>query len=125
MSRMQPGHEKFQKSGSAELTPEPFEFMLKNSIDGVFKNTLGEGGAQALKYHLKLGEHSEDPKEFHNRLISIMKDGALVLESLITKDLFRGLGLQYEEAQFFDFGERIARARKFYDGAGVKGAVVK
>ncbi len=99
--------------------------MLKNSIDAVFKNTLGEGGAQALRYHLKLGEHWEDPKEFHNRLISIMKDGALVLESLITKDLFRGLGLQYEEVQFFDFGERIAGARKFYQGVGIKGAVVK
>ena len=122
---MQPGHEKFPKSGSPELTPQPFEFILKNSIDGVFKNTLGEGGAQALKYHLKLGEHWENPNEFNDRLISIMKDGALVLESLIIKDLFRGLGLQYDDTRFFDFGERIARAKKFYESNAVKGAVVQ
>ncbi len=125
MVSIQRGHEKFQKSGPAELTPEPFELVLKNSINGVFKYTLGEGGAQALKYHLKLGEHWENPKEFHDRLISIMKDGAFVLESLVIKDLFRGLGLQYEEAQFLDFGERIASARKFYEGAGVKGAAMQ
>lgn len=122
---MQPGHEKFQKSSSAELKLEPFEFMLKSSIDGVFKHTLGDGGAQALKYHLKLGEHWEDPKEFHDHLISVMKDGALVLESLIIKDLFRGSGLQYDEDQFFDFGERIASAKKFYESMGVKGALVQ
>lgn len=61
MSKMQGDDEKFQKSGSAELTSEPFEFIAKNSIDGVFKNTLGEGGAQALRHHLKLGERWENP----------------------------------------------------------------
>lgn len=125
MSRIQPSHEKFQKSGRLESTLEPFELILKNSVDGVFKHILGEGGAQALKYHLKLGEHSENPKEFHDRLASIMKDGALVLESLVIKDLFRAIGLQYEEAQFFDFGEHVARARKSYESIGVRGAAMQ
>ena len=125
LSNTEPGHEKPQSRGSAELRPRPFDLILKNSIDEVFRYALGEGGAQALKYNLKLGEYWENPKEFHNRLVSVMKDGALVLEYLIVKDLFRELGAGYEVVRPIDFGKRIASARKFHEGIEGRGAATE
>jgi hypothetical protein len=120
-----PGHEKLQSGGSAELGVEAFDLILRKSIDEVFKYALGEGGAQAIMFHLKLNEYWENPKEFHVRLVSVIRGGALVLESLIIKDLFRKLGVEYEELQPIDFWKRIANAKKFYEEMAVSGAGTK
>jgi len=103
------------QSGSSGRPGESFDQVLGNSIDEVFRYTLGEGGARSIKFHLNLNQYWENPKEFHESLFSLLKEGALVLESLVVKELFRRLDMQYEEPRRIDFVKLIASARKSYD----------
>lgn len=71
------------------------------------RNVLGQGGMQAALYHLKLDQHGKNPKEFHENLRTIFKDGATTLEKVIIKELYLTLGLPYREREPFDFEEHV------------------
>jgi len=85
---------------------------LKNSIDDVLRYTLGESGSQALKFHLNTKKYWKDPKRFHAHLQSVLREGSLVLEVLILKDLFKHLGMLYEESTDVHFVEQIDAAKR-------------
>ncbi|MBI2649570.1 MAG: hypothetical protein HYW93_07970 [Thaumarchaeota archaeon] len=70
-------------------------------------NVLGQGGMQAALYHLKLDQHGKNPKEFHENLHTIFKDGATILEKVIIKELYLRLGMPYREREPFDFEEHV------------------
>lgn len=70
---------------------------------------------QAILFHLQLSQFSEKPSEFHNGLSSIFKEGAIVLEKMIMKELFRKLNLSYYEMKEFNFQEYITFAKRIYE----------
>jgi len=73
--------------------------------DGL-RNVLGEGSLQAVLFYFKPTELS-DPIEFDNRLCSIFKGGAINLEKVIVKDLYRRLNILYRESESFNFAEHV------------------
>jgi len=74
-------------------------------------NLLGEGGAKATLFHIQSGGKTIDPDSLHEKLSSMFKEGGVVIEKTIAKELYRSENLSYEESSDFDFGKSIALVR--------------
>ncbi|MDG6939290.1 MAG: hypothetical protein JRN39_02695 [Nitrososphaerota archaeon] len=101
----------------ANRGPEFYDILQSCVHDGL-KNVLGEIGMNVVLFHLKLDGLVREPKEFHERLRSVFKEGGLTLEKVIAKDLYRRLGLSYEEGKTFDFEGWVARAMREASAGG-------
>jgi len=91
-----------------------FAEVLHECIFGVLKNVTGESGMKAILFHIELGHYVEDAEEFHKNLYEMFGDGAVILEKMITKELFRRLGLPYSERSDFDFKRCVNEARELF-----------
>ncbi len=106
------------RAGYDENTRKPqeqveyFHDVLHESIREGMRNVLGETGMHAALFHLKSGQDPWRPKEFHDNLIAIFKDGAVVLEKIIVKELFQRCGLIYQSTEDFDFQKSVNLARE-------------
>lgn len=90
----------------AELTD-----TLKESILEGMRDVLGEGGMRAALFHLQLVQYASDPRTFHGNLHVVFKDGAIILEKIIVKELYRRLGLPFRAGTDFDFEEHVNLAK--------------
>jgi len=70
-------------------------------------NVLGKSGMQAAMYYLQLRQYVKNPEEFHKNLYAIFNEGATVLEKVIIKELFRKLGIPFDENAPFSFEKYI------------------
>lgn len=75
---------------------------------------MGESGMKAILFHIELGHYIEDAGEFHRNLYEMFGDGAITLERLIAKELFRRLGLPYSERSDFDFKRCVNEGRELF-----------
>ena len=75
---------------------------------------MGESGRQAVLLNVELTHHTSNPEVFHRNLHGIFNDGALILEKVIIKELFRKLGVPYEEKSDFDFVGHVNHAKKLF-----------
>jgi len=75
---------------------------------------MGESGMKAIFFHVELGDYIEDAGEFHRNLYEMFGDGAVILEKLIAKELFRRLGLPYSEKNNFDFKRCVNEGKKLF-----------
>lgn len=79
---------------------------------------LGDSPKQAIFFHLETSfEISKDNiptnlTEFSKALEKIFGPGAVYLEKLIAKRLYEKLGLEFEEAENWDFLEYVNSARE-------------
>lgn len=87
-------------------------------IDGM-SNLLGENGMKAALFHLQLVQFARNPDEFDKNLRVVFKDGAVVIEKMILKELCKRLNVPYEEKGVFDFERYINKMSEFL---GRKGA---
>lgn len=69
---------------------------------------------RAVLYHLKVSESAFDFQQFSKKLHFLFRDGATVLENVITKELYRNLNLQFVETSGFEFEAHVKRAEKAF-----------
>lgn len=86
------------------------------SVCCALKEILGERGKRVVFYHiesrhaLSVEEIVRNPREFADALEMIFGVGARVIEESILKNVYRDLGLSYEEDKDFDFAECLREA---------------
>jgi len=73
---------------------------------------LGDGGAQAAFFHLKLDDCLDDPQETDRRLSLLFKTGAEVLERAILRELQKRIGVTFKETDF-SFEKGVDELQRF------------
>jgi hypothetical protein len=91
-----------------------FPDVLHECIFDILKNVMGESGMKAILFHIKLGHYIEDAGEFDRNMYQMFGDGAIVIEKLIAKELFKRLGLSYSERSNFDFKRCVDEGRELF-----------
>ncbi len=87
-----------------------FESILLDSLRAALTETVGDQGAKALIYHLRLREEISVPL-IHARLRNLLgTDGALVVDKLVIEQFRRKLGIPREEPTAFDFEALLLKA---------------
>jgi len=94
-----------------------FSIVLYESFCDGLKNTLGEGVMQVIIFHLQLArsEKIDNIEQLDHNLRSIFDVGAVTLEKIMVKELFRKLNAPYKGEDSFDFVRYVDLARKFYE----------
>jgi len=102
-----------------QMTREEFDEALLEAVDFAFQS-LGPSIKKSMYYHLKtsfhLTKHSlpERIEEFDGILRFIFKDGAVILERLILKELCDRLKVRLNEKVARDFVKTVTSLRAFY-----------
>ena len=88
-----------------------FTNMFQVSAEEGLANTLGVSVMQTLKNLLSYSfeVYSKKPVELHHELSRVFGFGAITLERMITKELFRRLGLDYSAQLDFETSVNLAR----------------
>jgi len=100
-----------EKTGSVDS-------LLLSVVDETMKQVFREEGAKAIynylenNSHLKREEIAEKPEVFSAGLERLLGSGAPVIENLILKNLYRRLGLKFEEKKGYEFSDYIKELRK-------------
>jgi len=97
---------------------EKLDDLLFEVIDETMKEVFKEEGAKAIynylanNSHLKLEEIAEKPEVFSAGLERLLGSGASVIENLILKNLYRKLGLKFEEKKGYEFSDYIRELKE-------------
>jgi hypothetical protein len=90
-----------------------FSSLLRDSIGDGIRAALGEAILGVLAEQ-GLFDNASNPKEFHRKLQTVFGNGAIVIEKVVIKDLFRKLALPYISQEPFNYGDALEEARKAY-----------
>jgi len=82
-------------------------------LDGL-RQVIDESGIEALLFNIEFGQCLDNPAAFHRNLYAIFNEGAIVLEKIIVKELFRRLNMPYTVRGDFDFARCVSQARNFH-----------
>ena len=88
-----------------------FSSLLRDSIGDGIRGALGQAILGVLADQ-GLFDKASNPKEFQMKLQSVFGNGAIVIEKVIIKDLFRKLNIPYAPQGPFDYGEALESARE-------------
>ena len=92
-----------------------FAQVFHDCILDELESVLGEKGAKFFLFHVESDRYIEDPRELHRNLYAMFEDGAVLLERIIIKELFKRLNLPYEEdGDDFSFEMYASRAKKLF-----------
>jgi len=92
--------------------------LLLIVVDETLREVFREAGTKVIydflgnNSHLKLEEIGEKPEVFSAGLERLMVSAAQVIENLILKNLYRRLGLKFEEKEGYEFSDYIKELRK-------------
>ena len=92
--------------------------MLLNVVDETMRRVFREEGTKVIysylenSSHLKLEEIAEKPEVFSAGLERLLGSGALVIENLILKNLYRKIGLKFEEKPGYEFSDHIRELKE-------------
>ena len=100
------------RTGSHTEKQVEFHNILYECVLEAMKNVLGEAGTRAVVFNLKLTREGLSPDEFHKNLFAIFKNGSVILEKMIAKELFEKCGLIYRSSEDFDFERCVDVARE-------------
>jgi hypothetical protein len=98
---------------------QEFESFFRECMMSAMRNVLGEGGMRAVIYHLDL-DRTNTIQSVHEKLISVFKMGAPVLERAIMKQVFSEMKMPYTESDYFDFTKEFEEAYSRFDMTGEK-----
>jgi len=87
------------------------EMFHESMLDGL-RQVIGESGIRALLFNIESGQYLDHPETFHRNLYAIFNEGAIFLEKVIVKELFRRINVRYEIKGDFDFARYVNQARK-------------
>jgi hypothetical protein len=96
-----------------------FSAVLRDSIEEGMKSVLGNGGAQAIFYHLDLPSF-DNPKRFHEKLSAIFGVGTAALERVIIQRLHQNLGFRPAPTKEGDFVIEVELARSSFDASATR-----
>ena len=97
-----------------------FQGILSDSIFTSLRDVLGDDGLQVISYHFRLNEYARHPSKFHRHLALVFgKDGSIILERTIVKELFNRIGVPYEERGIFDFESSVSLGRDLTPSSSV------
>ena len=99
----------------AQSANKEFANLLSESIREGLKNAIGESGMQAVFFHLGLSEHIGDPQAFHQAMYPLFRDGTIVLEKIIVKELFRKLNVSDYFLGGFGFEKYVSFAKESFE----------
>jgi hypothetical protein len=91
-----------------------FSDILRACVETGLRNVLGEGSMHSVLFYLQLDQLEQNPRELHNKLYSIFKDGAVILEKVVVKELYQRLDMLYVEREAFDFEEYVKSAERMF-----------
>lgn len=97
---------------------ERLDEILFDVVDETLKRVFKEAGAEAIynyienKCHLKREEIAEKTEVFSAGLERMLGSGALVIEKLMLKNLYRKLGLKFTEKEGYGFSDYVKELRK-------------
>ena len=92
--------------------------FFAEAVDETLKQIFKEDGAKViyefLENHsrLKLKEAADKPEVFSASLERLMVSAAQVIEQMILKNLYRRLGLKFEEKKGYEFPDYIRELRE-------------
>jgi hypothetical protein len=92
---------------------EFFETLHESVLNGL-RQVIGESGIRALLFNIELGQYLDEPEAFHRNLYAIFNEGAIILEKVIVKELFRRINMPYTVGGDFDFARCVSQARNFH-----------
>jgi len=87
------------------------ETLHESMLEGLRK-VIGDSGIRALFFNIELSQYLDEPGKFHRNLYAVFNEGAIVLEKVIVKELFRRLNMPYKVRGDFDFARCISEAKK-------------
>ncbi len=99
------------------MNPENFKKVLIEAVDNGLL-TLGKSPRSAIyfrlekNWQLKREEIPEKVEKFLKGLENIFGPGSRVVEKAIAEDLFKRLGLEFEEKMNFEFQDYVKQALK-------------
>ena len=102
-------------------TMERLDDLLFKVVDETMKQVFRETGTNVIygflanNSHLKREEIAEKTEVFSAGLERLMGSGAPVIEKLILKNLYRRLGLKFEEKDGYGFSDYVKELRKRLD----------
>ena len=103
----------------AKISKKPeVDDLLLSVIDETMRQIFNEAGTKVIydylmnNHHLKLEEFAEKPEVFSAGLERLMVSAARVIEQMILKNLYRMLGLKFEEKTAYEFSDYIKELRK-------------
>ena len=99
----------------AQSANKEFANLLSESIQEGLKNAIGESGMKAVFFHLGLSEHIGDPEAFHKAMHPMFRDGTIVLEKIIVKELFRKLNVSDYFLGDFGFEKYVSFAKESFE----------
>jgi len=91
-----------------------FHQVLRECIENGLRYVVGESGMKAVLFRIESGQFIDNPEGFHRDLYLIFNDGAVALEKVIIRELFRRLSLPYEERGDFDFVTYVNQAKELF-----------
>ena len=92
--------------------------LLLSVVDGTIRQVFREEGSKVIydylenSSHLKLEEIADKPEVFSAGLERLLGSGAPVIERLILKNLYRKLGLKFEEKPGYEFSDYIRELKE-------------
>ena len=92
--------------------------LLLSVVDETMKQVFKDAGAKVIYDYLednsdlKREEIAENPEVFSAGLERLMVSAARVVEKLILKNLYRKLGLKFEEKEGYEFSDYVEELRK-------------
>jgi len=95
------------------LKTEFSQALHESVLDGLEK-VLGESGMKVVLLNIELDRCTINPEALHMSLYDLFKDGVFVLEKVIVKELFRKLGIPYEERIDLDFVGCVNHAKELF-----------
>ena len=91
-----------------------FHQVLRGCIEDGLRCVVGERGMKALLFRIECGQFIDNTEEFHRDLCLILGETAVILEKVVIKELFRRLGIEYEERGDFDFATYVNYAKELF-----------
>jgi len=96
---------------------ERLDDLLLKVVDETLRQVFREAGTKVIynflenNHHLKREDIAEKPEVFSAGLERLLGSGAPVIEKLILKNLYRRLGMEFEEKEGYGFSDYIKELR--------------
>ena len=103
------GEERFDEGGSR--TDDAFDEILRNYIDSVLGEVLGDVGSAVVLRQVGGASLSGGIEFFAEALERILGAGAILLENLITRRLYAELKIEYAEKAGYKFADYVKEAK--------------
>jgi hypothetical protein len=82
-----------------------FNALVRESVVQALADLLGKSASDAIISHVPIEDAARAPETFHSNLESIFHPGALIVEHIILRELYRRLGAQFVERSGTTFAE--------------------